>query len=93
MSEMIERVAAAIDKIVGNDHESFSIEMGCGSLAKKWRAEAMQDCARAAIEAMRKPTGKMLKAPDSIMGGGFMNSHSDLETWEVMLDAALEDDA
>jgi len=48
-----------------------------------------QRYARAAIEAMREPTEAMLKASDSIMGGGFQNSHSDAETWDAMIDAAL----
>lgn len=47
------------------------------------------ELARAAIEAMREPTDAMLKAPSAIMGGGFQNSHSDRETWEAMIAAAL----
>jgi hypothetical protein len=53
MSEMIERVTAAIDAVLGDAHESLSIEMGCGSIAAKLRAEAMAEAARAAIGAMQ----------------------------------------
>lgn len=45
--------------------------------------------ARAVLEEMRIPTKAMLKASDSIMGGGFQNSHSDAETWEAMIESAL----
>jgi hypothetical protein len=55
METMVERVAKAIDKVLGDDHESLSIEMGCGSIAAKLRTAAMAEAARAAIEAMREP--------------------------------------
>jgi hypothetical protein len=86
MSQMVERVAKAIDDILGADHESLSLEMGTGSLtAKKLRAEAMEDAARAAIEAMREPTKAILDI--KTMSTSFSND----EIWRDMIDAALKD--
>lgn len=56
MSELVERVAKAIDDELGDDHESLVIEMGQESISKKLRAEAMTRAARAAIDAMRSST-------------------------------------
>ena len=95
MSAMTQRVAAALDAHLGSDHESLSIEMGCGSIAATLRAEAMTRAAISAIEAMREPTEKMLKA-SPIVGTG-LNEHGDWSVnseparivWAAMIDAAL----
>lgn len=65
MSEMIKRVALALDKKLGDDLESLSLEMGCGSdLSKEMRADTIREAARAAIEAMMVPNDAMLAAVD-----------------------------
>src|SRR5258706_15486310 len=78
---MEERIAAAIDAQLGDDHESLSVEMGCGSRASAWRKEAMQKAARAAIEAMREPTEEMIYAADP--------DGSRQLIWAQMIEAAL----
>jgi len=89
MNEMIERIARAI----WNQRRASVAELGID--LEEWgdggipRANKVFEEARAAIEAMREPTEAMLKASDSIMGGGWQNSHSDAETWDAMIDAAL----
>lgn len=82
MSEMVERVALAMQAALEGAPGDFDGERPHSPYPK---------LARAAIKAMREPTRGMLKATDSIMGGGFQNSHSDQETWEAMIEAALED--
>lgn len=97
-SEMVERVARALDAILGDDHESLSMEMGCGSIGAKLRKEAMEKGARAAIEAMREPTEAMVAHADDQMpsegiadGGGIETRHRDAEDiWSAMIDAALK---
>jgi hypothetical protein len=86
MSEMIERVAKAIDTVLGDDHESLSIEMGCGSLSKEMRAEAMAKAARAAIEAMREPTDAMVDIDSIIM----LPTKKNYRIWQAMIDEALK---
>lgn len=49
----------------------------------------VRQIAVACIKAMREPTDEMLKACDKIVGSGMGNNHSDRETWEAMIDAAL----
>lgn len=67
MSEMVERVARAMrDRL-----ESLPLA-GVDDMPQ------YREMATAAIEAMREPTDAMLKSCESIMGGGFQNSHSDL---------------
>lgn len=87
---IIERVAKAIDSILGGDHESLSIEMGCGKLAPQMRKEAMIEAARAAIAAMREPTQPMLDAVSSFED----ISHIDQDPeyyWVRMIDTALKE--
>jgi hypothetical protein len=76
--DIIDKVAEAINEAILNNSTHHD-----GELA--WR-----EMARAAIKALRDPTPEMLKACDKIMGGGWMNSHSDLETWHAMIDEALK---
>ena len=86
--DMVEQVAKAIydcHKLI--QPSSFTWE----ETIEPRHREAWLKYARAAIAAMREPTPAMLKACDSIMGGGFQNSHSDLETWQEMIDAALKE--
>ncbi len=83
MSEMLTRVADAIDGVLGGDHESLSIEMGFGDKAAMWRAEAMQAAAYAAVEAMRQPTLPMCEA-------GYDNGdEGPTNAYRAMIDAAL----
>lgn len=93
---MIERVARAIYE--AGEKSVHEVHPGRLAPSPPWD-EARKDArieypilqqARAAVEAMREPTAAMLKAPEGIMGGGFMNSHSDLETWHAMIDEALK---
>jgi hypothetical protein len=83
MSEMIERVARAIDAVLGDEHESLSREMGCGSHAKEMRTTATLEAARAAIEAMREPTEAM-KAVTS------ENTWHAVQDWYAMIEEALK---
>ena len=72
MSEMIERVAKAILKAYSEDPWE--------DLNKHWR-EVYTTEARAAIEAMRKPTEAMILNS---------NTHSCLSIWQSMIDEALK---
>lgn len=92
---MLDRVTLAIDGVLGRDHESLSIEMGCGSIAQNLRAEAMAAAARAAVAAMREPTEAMCKAGEAVIvshaWSGRGEHISDPETpWEAMIDEALK---
>jgi hypothetical protein len=80
MSEMIERVALAIDGAMFD-----SVQMPCG--------ERQAFVARAAIEAMREPTNAMHKAGNDKMdsmvagdGDAFCE-----HVWRLMIDAALSE--
>jgi hypothetical protein len=46
---------------------------------------------RGFVIAPKVPTDAMLKAADSIMGGGFQNSRSDREIYEAMIEIAARD--
>lgn len=81
---MIERVAKAILAAEGKDPEKVD---GWGR--PMWKSKAKE--ARAAIAAMREPTPEMEAEWKAIMGGGFMNSHSDRETWEAGIDGAMKE--
>lgn len=102
MSEMVERVARAIATELGADLDTAFADktewtnMRGTDAAGRWRDinEPFKSdylaAARAAIEAMREPTGGMLKA-------GFKNTLNDaFDTevsyiWQAMIDAALGD--
>lgn len=93
---MIERVARAINPFAFTARREIDERQSTGErLDLVWIASVDGQIihalaqARQAIEAMREPTDVMLKAPNSIMGGGFQNSHSDRETWDAMIAAAL----
>jgi len=93
MSEMVERVAAAIDGVLGGDHESLSMEMGFGSRAAEWRAQAMTEAARAAIAAMRERNEPMLDAGTAVLWPPGKPVHlpgtTAVAVYEAMIDAAL----
>jgi hypothetical protein len=85
MSEMVERVAEALAqsfretvvKVSGDSWEQTGV-----TLPSK---EVWERYARAAIEAMRKPTDPMLDAGNKL----YMLD----ECWEAMIDAAIADPA
>lgn len=87
MSEMTERVAAAIRETIGTRHQSLP-EGGWDGLMKL--------AAVAAIEAMRKPTNKMIDAGAGNLGDLDVDfaPHSETrrgarEAWRDMVSAAL----
>jgi hypothetical protein len=86
VSEMIERVAKAMWDARRANANNNGVELefwGDGSIPK---ANGIMDEARAAIEAMREPTGAMVIAGRYPAGGG-----PEAEaTWEAMIDAALD---
>ena len=89
---IIERVAKASDSILGGDHESLSIEMGCGKLAPQLRKEAMIEAACAAIAAMREPTQPMLDAGLwAATPRETGNDQAMFDAWGAMIDAALKE--
>lgn len=75
MSEMIERVARAIRDVKSH-----------GDLAL-----THEDLARAAIAAMREPTGEMVKAIHSAAARAYAerDSLANVGVWHIMIDAAL----
>ena len=89
MSDMVERVAKAIEATMFADHE-----LPCDAeLHEKYCGTA-----RAAISAMREPTEEMLSHGDSSIpraeadkdGHRMMGREVCLEAWKAMIDAALE---
>lgn len=98
----IEEVARAIAlaegaRMVGPGQSAASREVGWKGdgvhndvyVERHWREYTT--AAQLAIGAMRRPSEQMLFAASQIMGGGIFNHHSDLETWQTMVDAALKD--
>jgi len=90
MTDMIERVARAMCRNRGLDPDEATsgegrVFAGGGSEfivhRRRW-AEHSGD-ARAAIEAMREPTGEMLDAGDAACAG------ANERVWPAMIDAAL----
>jgi hypothetical protein len=73
MSEMIERVAKAIDSSLIGEVDFFSLD-----------SVALRNAARAAIEAMLKPTEAMLKA-----GYNECPHQPIVPAWMAMIDAAM----
>lgn len=53
------------------------------------KATSLRDCARAAIEALREPSEKMMDAPTWYDGDASFTPGDAKEVWEQMLDAAL----
>jgi hypothetical protein len=85
VSEMVERVAEAIHAACsanGIDTKGAAWDREAGSVR-----ELYYNIARAAIEAMRQPTGAML-SPDTL--GNDNRVHCD-RIWGRMIDAALKD--
>lgn len=87
MSEMVERVARAIEEKLG--------ELTSGDYSLNYRHPdgdgelASEIVARAAVEAMREPTEAMLEAADRLMGveeDGFPSPRS---AYIAMIDSAL----
>lgn len=86
MSEMVERVARAIDPVAFIKLEA--------SEKLKWekrvniyrnRVEDARKLARAAIEAMREPTSRMMNCEPSPYSPGEM-----IDFWHAMIDEALK---
>lgn len=78
MSEMVERVARAIDACCAD------------GVSRDW--QWWENEARAAIEAMREPTEKMLVDAGTMDGYEGIEGHADrdhIEWWDNMIDAAL----
>jgi hypothetical protein len=99
MSEMIERVARAIDEASDEFSIAFTPHPGgpIDPLVERCRAadrEKRMRQARAAIEAMREPTKDMEAAveADAVIQSGLddCNKHDiPNEAWRLMIDAAL----
>lgn len=91
MSEMIERVAQAIDPLPWTDLARDHWRKGGVEEGK----EAARAKARAAIEAMREPTEAMVKAGtigwDPMDGSGVRPVFDPTKPYEAMIDAALND--
>lgn len=81
MSGMVGRVAGAIREIRVGEHYCLA-------------PDEAEEIARAAIEAMREPTAKMIASADAKAYGGIapgeMQYHDAKHTWESMIDAALK---
>lgn len=73
MSEMVERVAKAIDRVstAMNPHRTDQ--------------ELLEAAARAAIEAMREPTDEMLAS----LKEDWWDNETPLTVWQAMIDGAL----
>lgn len=90
MSEMVERVAKA--------QWNLDIEFGsrpCWDNASPEQRSAAMDMARAAIEAMREPTEAMRDVGNEAAYqreriSGLRTDRMAPETWQAMIDAALE---
>jgi len=86
MSEMIERVAEAI-------WDARIERGGPGRTLMPWplypEADWCRATARAAIEAMREPTEKMLEAGDLPGWDDYVTAGLSKEIWQAMIDAAL----
>jgi hypothetical protein len=83
MTDMIERVAKAIDA----DRRGWALVPPEGATDEN-RWKTYTPIARAAIAAMREPSGEMLTAAD--LRDGICTSYDEL--WKTMIDAALEDE-
>lgn len=81
MSEMIERVAAAVSMLCPDGCEESGYVAACVGPCK------CRDIARAAIEAMREPTPTMIVANSDAGGPDDEQTRTD---WRDMIDAALE---
>ena len=87
-SSMVERVASAIDAVAGPEFEDGALGGGASHEgAKDFRQEQVALCARAAIEAMREPTEKM------VLGGADVTRDRvrALAVYYAMIGAALEE--
>ncbi len=95
MSEMSERVARAIAKASGGDPDKlvYDNDSGMGEIHPWWVWEMA--VARAAIEAMREPTGPMLNAGSDRMEQDYLGdgryAHRPSDSYRAMIDAALND--
>lgn len=77
MSDMIERVAAALEILPIRDNENRGGELD---------RLRLREAARAAIKAMREPTEAMID-----VGGAFCDSNAAWRAWQATIDAALSD--
>lgn len=95
MSEMIDRVAKAIDEVLGDDFESYELEMGFpAAAAKSDRKSEMRIAALAALQVLREPTQEMLdavRAAGVSVGDEFVYQRTARETWQSMIDEALKE--
>jgi hypothetical protein len=89
ISEMVERVARAIDP------DSWK----SGSILDEIRRGRSIDKARSAIEAMRVPTKAMIEAGEPVVYGCYslepgegLDENPAVPTWEAMIDEALKGD-
>lgn len=73
-------MSAMVDRVAGFLRDEDEIQI----------SDRYRRLARTALAAMREPTQQMLVAASKIPGGGFQNSHSDLEVWQAMIDEALK---
>ena len=89
MTDMIEKVARAMSVALGEEPDGSnhtwdgSLILGINGPVEYKNWEGYKAAAKAAIEAMREPTDKMLKA-------AMAETATDLKTeWQAMVDAAL----
>lgn len=90
MTEMIERVAAAIWKRAIADRSN--VDAGTWKMQDPGQRAYFRDAAEAAIEAMRELTGRMENAACDAGGVGDWGGHeraSFTEEWAAAIDAAL----
>lgn len=89
MSEMVEKVAAAICESLFGPYDATALGAGTSPSAQSAKA------ARAAIEAMREPTESMKEAGDAIILGDVedkvIGSFTAEKTWVAMIDLALSE--
>lgn len=86
MSEMVERVARGIAGADGCDDAGWDAMMA-------WSLEYYRGRARAAIEAMREPTERMVASatwPMIYDSSGAGTNRSPRQAWELMIDEALK---
>jgi hypothetical protein len=87
MSEMIERVATAIDPW------PFAPDYNANDDFRRYRQNVAREKARNAIAAMREPTGEMIDAgAGSVVIAGFGRFSLEgqpSKAWRAMIDAAL----
>jgi hypothetical protein len=98
MTEMVERVTAALWEKLGNGLESLYLEMGCGRDSERFAREEIAEAARAASAAMREPTEAMVEAARnagaldwSLEPGEGLDGVNWADAYRAMIDAALNE--